>query len=500
MKAFFRAIFTITAFSVLTKLLSFLLKIFLSRKVGAEYIGMIQVASSICMIFITLSTSGLNLIISKSTSENAERKIESKTFSLITACIMIALMVAGICTSFVLIFSSQIKSVTQDKVFTLLLYMLPCLFSVSISSALTGYFWGKKKYLANSFSDFFEQFLKSIFCLVLVSVSTDDFNGAVFAVVSMSIACFISTILNIILYKSMGGKFAMPHKKDFSYLIKKSLPITAVRFINSFTHPLIAIIVPLKLESIGFSSSKALSMFGIFQGMTLPLIFMPMMIIGAVSTVLIPDIVAYYTKKFIPKCQNIINLNISVALFVTCLILPLFTALGEPIGIFLFDNTESGMYLIKSAWIMIPVAINSISSSILNVLNKEKKSSINFVLGTITLIFAIIILPDYIDILSIPYGLGISMIVSSLLNIKVIKKDLNFSFNILKPLTTFLLFGIPTYFFTSLLYSVMNNYFTVFYSLIVSGGLGAMFFLTLCYVFKIVDISVVMGYKEILQN
>ena len=68
-KSLFKAVFIITVFSISTRLLGFLLKIFLSRQIGAEGLGIFQVALSIAMIFITLVSSGLPLIVSKKTAE-----------------------------------------------------------------------------------------------------------------------------------------------------------------------------------------------------------------------------------------------------------------------------------------------------------------------------------------------------------------------------------------------------------------------------------------------
>lgn len=496
MKTFFKSLFTITFFAFLTKLLSFLLKVFLSREIGAEAIGMIQVASSICMVFMTLSSSGLNIIVSKKTSEYYNSDKKQKVFSMVTACLILDILISSISILLVLCCSSIIKKLTSESIYILLLCMLPCLLSSSISCSLTGYFWGRKNHFANSFSEFFEQFLRNIFCLILVSTAPNPVNGAIRVVLSMSVACVISTILTLLLYIKVDGKFKKPSKSDFSDLIKSSFPITFVKFINSFTHPVIAIIVPIQLGAMGFTQSQALSMFGIMQGMTLPLIMLPMMLISALNTVLIPDLVSFYTKKRYIESQNIINMTICFSLFITCLILPIYTSIGKNIGIFLFDNSSCGIYLSKSAWIMIPCAISGITSAILNVLNLEKKSSRNFIISTFVMLICSIILPYFLDILSIPFSMGISMIINSLLNCISIRKNLHFNPKIIPILTKFLLVGIPTHFFTINIYGIMNKYFTMFYSLFIGALIGVIFYVVLCLIFKIINIKVIFAFKN----
>ena len=499
MKSFIKIFFTITAFSFLTKLLSFVLKIFLSREIGAEAIGMIQVASSICMVFSTLSSSGFGVIISKKTSEN-EVKYKEHTFALVTASILISLLVTTISIILVFVFSSLIKNFTSDTIFNLLILMLPCLFATSISCALNGYFWGLKKHFENSFSEFFEQFLRTILCVVLILTAKDYIQGAIRAVVSMSLACVIATIFTLVMYFKIGGKLKKPSKKDFCYLIKSSLPLTLVKFISSFTHPIIAIIVPLKLESMGFSSSESMSMFGIMQGMTMSILFMPMMLISPLSTILTPDLVRLYSKQKYAECEDIINTNISFSLFITCLIFPIFAALGKSIGIFLFDNELCGIYLSQSAWLMIPAGLSSITSSILNVLDLEKEASKNYIIGTIVLILSSFVLPNYFDIMSIPISMGLSMIISSILNFFIMKKKLKFSPPILKNLINYLLVGLPTFIISNNICKIMINYFTNFYTLLIASIIGIIFYILICFIFKILNVKVITSFGKVMSQ
>ena len=65
MKSIFKAVAIITIFSVITRALGFVFRIFLSRKLGAEGIGLYQMGTSILGIFMTLIASGLPLTTAK---------------------------------------------------------------------------------------------------------------------------------------------------------------------------------------------------------------------------------------------------------------------------------------------------------------------------------------------------------------------------------------------------------------------------------------------------
>ena len=65
----FRAVTVVTMFSVITRALSFLFKIYLSRTLGAEVMGLYQIALSMFFLFSALSASGLQTVLSRKTAE-----------------------------------------------------------------------------------------------------------------------------------------------------------------------------------------------------------------------------------------------------------------------------------------------------------------------------------------------------------------------------------------------------------------------------------------------
>ena len=63
MKSLVKTVVLITGFSVLTRIVGFLFRIYLSRTVGAEALGLYQVAFSVFMVLLTVVSSGLPFVI-----------------------------------------------------------------------------------------------------------------------------------------------------------------------------------------------------------------------------------------------------------------------------------------------------------------------------------------------------------------------------------------------------------------------------------------------------
>ena len=65
MKSLFKTVALLTIFSIITRIAGFLFKIYLSRAIGAESLGLYQIAFSVFIVLLTVVSSGLPLTISK---------------------------------------------------------------------------------------------------------------------------------------------------------------------------------------------------------------------------------------------------------------------------------------------------------------------------------------------------------------------------------------------------------------------------------------------------
>ena len=94
MKSFFKAVAVVTIFSVITRTLGFFFRIFLSRKLGAEGIGLYQMATSILGIFMTLISSGIPLTTAKFVSKYESQNELIKRNKVVSSSLVIALIIA----------------------------------------------------------------------------------------------------------------------------------------------------------------------------------------------------------------------------------------------------------------------------------------------------------------------------------------------------------------------------------------------------------------------
>ena len=490
MKSLFKTVALITMFSVITRIIGFLFRIYLSREVGAEALGMYQVAFSIFMVLLTIIASGLPLIMSRMTSSFTISKEKEKQSSLVSTALIFSVLLSVFLCVIVLVFRNLFaKLFTDERCLQILIIMLPSLIFSSVYCVLRGAMWGKDNYFALCISELYEQVVRIFICVIVLTSSLTVIEKAFNVAWSLNWACLLSMIFVILLYFFYNGSLSKPSKKIFKPLIKQSAPITGIRVASSFIQPLVALILPAKLMSIGYTSTQALSLYGVAVGMTLPLLFVPTTIIGSLSTALIPDMSKALTQNDQAHIENRIRSSIVFSLFISALFIPAYLGMGELAGIFLYDNVMSGTLLQSSSFVLLPLGLTNITSSLLNSLGFEVKSFKNFICGTIVMFVCIWFLPKFVGINAFVWGMGGSYLVTSLLNISMLKKKTGVKLKIGKTVLMLILVILPSASLTAFVVGICNNFLPLFFTLAFGGCVSVVSFVLLCEVFNLIDVK-----------
>ncbi|MEG1948535.1 MAG: oligosaccharide flippase family protein, partial [Clostridia bacterium] len=371
MKSLFKTVSLVLFFTILTRAAGFLLRIFLSREIGAEQLGIYQISLSIFVVLATAVSSGLPLVISRLTAKYIATNDKQSQKRMLGCALIIAGTGAIIITLLCFIFQNAFAFVfADDRSLLVFIVMLPALIFGAIDGVFKGSQWGKNNYLYVCIVDFFEQISRIILCVLLLNVLFITLDGAVSAGIALCISCMLSMIFSIILFFSKKGKIGKP-VNHYAELIKGTAPITGMRLASSLMTPIISIILPLRLMSAGFTNSQAMSLMGVAFGMTLPLLFIPSTLVGALTMALVPDLACAKAKNENKYIDNRISSSIVFTLMGCIIFIPLFMGAGELIGQFLFANMQSGVLLSQSAWLMLPLGMVNLTAGILNSLGLE---------------------------------------------------------------------------------------------------------------------------------
>ncbi len=488
-KKIIKAMLTLTAFSVLTRFLGFLYKIYLSRIMSTYELGVYSLTLSVYMVLITIVSSSIPLTISKITSNNKTLNKEYNTHHSVTSSIILSTIISIIIVILLLISKPLLIWILGGKLgYEIIITLIPSIIFSALYSQIRGYLWGYENYFSVSIVEFIEQILRIIFCMAFVSL--DIFSSPVVSVgVALSVACGISTIYGYYLYFKNKGR--IKYKSGyFKEIIKSTLPLTAVRLFGSILQPVVAIILPIILGNFGIDKELAVSELGVALGMTMPLLSIPSTIIGSLCMILVPRISSHNQETSTTLNEQIEN-YINFSIICIMVFVPIFIVLGVPMGKFIFSNSLAGIYISNSSWIIIPMGIAQITTSILNALNQEQKTFIYYIISSIFMFLVILVTPKFLGTMSMLYSIGISNIVLSILNVIKIKKLTSYSTKITNKILTQIMLILPIILLTKITYNWSSIITSKLISLIICSVISVIGYIVLIFSFNIIDFRLI---------
>ena len=434
----------------------FFYRVYLSRLLGAEYLGIYQIAMSIFTVLVTITSSGIPVTVSRKSAQFYILKDDKAAASTVLSAAIFTLIISTVFSCLILIFKNLFAYIFTDaRCMPIFMMLLPAFVASSIYSSFRGGLWGQKAYISYSVVELVEE-LVIIICGIILTMSIDTISGKTLsAAAAISISYFVSAIVTVILYLKRGGKFIKP-KGYFKPLLKSSLPITGVRMASSILGSLIALVFPIMLTLSGLTKAEALAEFGIITGMTFPFLFLPSTFVGALALVLVPEISQSIALKNKSDVKTKIDGALNFALAVALVIIPAFIACGKEFGLFLYDNDKAGFYLEYFCFMMAPMSLNMITTSLCNSMGKEFMALRNYFLGAVFLIICAVALPYVLGVYALMLGYILNLTISTVLNILTIKKSLNISFKFLTNGFVLILAGIPVVFLGNNIQGIFN--------------------------------------------
>ena len=329
----------------ITKILAMVIKIFLTRAIGDNGIGIYMMILPTFNLFITLCSLSLSTSISKLISE---RKNSKK--------IVLSIIPTSIIYNFILMFllillapfisNNLLKNNLTYYPIMAIAFTLPF---ICLSSILKGYFYGNENMGPFVISNIVEQIIRLIFIIfVIPKLMIYGIKIATTSVVLINIFSDLSSIICLILF--------IPNKKvcinDFKYdknIIKDvldiSLPTTGSRLIGSISYFFEPIILTYILLRVGYSSNYITLEYGVITGYVYPLLFIPSFFTSAISTALLPVISNSYSKGNFNYAKKKLKQALSISVFIGIIFTIIFMLFPEFLLKFIYNTTMGINYI-----------------------------------------------------------------------------------------------------------------------------------------------------------
>ena len=485
MKNTARSFLVVTGFSIATRLASFIFKMWMSRSLGAEIVGLYQIALSVLLMLFTI-TAGAPTVLSRKVAEAGVNGDIKKQNALLSASAVMGLGVSAIICAVLYALGDRLSFLfSNPQCLPLFFIMLPTLLTSTLYASLRSWFWGRKNFIAFSSTELVDEIVKIVLSIVFAGGFVGTISGARGIALAMTISDAFCVLVLAILFFIAGGRIAKP--KGFKQLTLGIVPLSATRIITSLGASLTALVIPQMLVKGGLSVAEATAEYGRVAGMALPLIMAPVTFISALAIVLIPDVASLRSKNDVgalrAKLSSCVTFGVVIASFFFAVYLPLGTSLGK----ILFGDEKAGNFVSYCSMMLFPIAIAQSTTPMLNSLGKEKNTLLHTFLGALAMLPCIIFMPRYIGVYAMALGSGVCFLVISIANFIVLKKEVG-SFANLKKDCTLVSLSIPLAVGSAFLARLLRIYANHFTAIVVVGIYVVFLFFVTANAFDVIDL------------
>lgn len=360
----------LTAVNAVVRALGLIMRIWMSRLVGAEVMGVMELAQSVHMTAIAPLTSGLPVAVTRLTAkahnEEKDRALASGLF-LVRRLSLILVPVLWLLSPVVA------RCMGDIRVLPSLWFTAPCILILGYSAAYNGYCYGLENSYLPAFSELIEQvvrFALTIFLLSRLRFLTPAWQAAI--PVSATMTAEIIGLWFVIVRASAPRKGTVPSFSCTKTIFRLSAPATLTRLFQTLLRSLTAILIPIRLQNSGLSAAEATAQLGMLNGMVTPILMMPGVFTSALSMVLIPRIAKAEEKP--SELGRLFKLSICSTLPLAALCAALVYFFSPLLAVHIYRQPDLTSMFQHSAWQIMLFPINHLLYSALSALGQQRLS------------------------------------------------------------------------------------------------------------------------------
>ena len=378
-----------TAAGVLSRIIGFFYRIFLSRTIGAEALGIYQLIGPVFSLCFALTASSIQTSISKFVGDAiggckdslcGEKKARAYLIlGLVLSCGL------SILTGIFMYFNADLIAVRflgEARCAPLLVLLTYSLLPCCIHACINGYYYGKKNAFVPSLCQLIEQIARVGSVWIIFQITTEKgipltaFHAVCGLVIGECFGLLVSMSALLREKRLPRGSYtsdSICNSTMTHAFLAMVIPLTINRLSVAFSTSLENLLILQKLQLYGYTQTDALSIYGILSGMTLSIILFPCVLTNSLSVLLLPAISEARGRSNENQIRRTTQKAIRLGLLLGFAFTILFLLTGDMIGNKLFHNALAGRFICRLSWLCPLMYITSLLSSILHGLGRPKQ-------------------------------------------------------------------------------------------------------------------------------
>ncbi|MDR1640562.1 MAG: polysaccharide biosynthesis protein [Clostridiales bacterium] len=370
----------LTAAGIITRLLGFVYRIYMSNILGAEGMGLYQLIMPVYALAWSIACSGFNTAISKLVAAERARGEYGNMGRILKQSILVTTSIGLALSAALYFFAAPVADLFfKDQRATLSLRILAAAFPfMAAGTCIRGFFFGLQETMVPAINQVLEQCVRMVVIYILAGMFIHRGLEYACAVAVIGIVCeeIVSFIYILVSYRIFKSKNKLTKRPTLnagaclSMIMAMAIPLTANRVTGSLLATFENILIPQRLQAYGMTSSQAMSVFGQISGMAMPLIYFPTALLTSLSVTLVPAVSEAAAIGRLGAMRQTVSKSVLFAAVAGIGAAGMFLAFPNELGIAIYNQPIGDMLLILG--VMCPfLYIQIIFSGVLNGLGHQ---------------------------------------------------------------------------------------------------------------------------------
>ncbi len=372
-RAFIAGTLILTATGFLSRILGFFYRIFLSRTIGAEGLGIYNMVHPIFGICFALCAGSIQTAISRfvaAKTSGGKRILRTG----LTVSLSLSLILAALIWRFSDFLAARV--LLEPRCAPLLPVMalsVPC---SAVHACLNGYYYGLHKTRVPALTQLAEQTIRIGAVFLLADIFTEQGRPITveLAVLGHLIGEAGSTLFSLLAFSLSPADSSSKEKagllSEVPALMALALPLMGNRLVLNLLASAEAVLIPNRLLASGLSSSEAYSIYGVLTGMAMPFIFFPSAITNSMAVLLLPAVAEAQSAGNGRQISDAVTMSLRYSLYMGIFCIGIFTGFGGELGSAVFHDERAGFFISALSWLCPFLYLSTTTGSILNGLGK----------------------------------------------------------------------------------------------------------------------------------
>ena len=388
----------LTGVNLLLRLVGTSFQVYLSSRIGAEGIGLLQLVMSVGSMAMVAGMAGVRTATMYLTAEELGRKKPGSIRWVLSGCMGYSILCSGAVAAGVYLFAPFLAEKWIGDPLTLPAIRLFAAFLPvnCLTGVMVGYFTGANRIGTLAAVEVAEQGLSMVSTVALLHfwAGTDAARCCYGVVMGSGMgACLTLTFLTLLRLREKGGQSGrIPIARR---LCDVAIPLALADDLKTGINTVENLMVPKRLALFGGSISP-LAAFGVVSGMVFPILMFPACIIYGLAELLIPELARCAAAGSKRRISYLVRRCLKAAMLYGLLLGGLEFLLAQSLCISLYQNADAGRQLRLYALLIPMLYCDAITDAMTKGLGQQKMCvRYNILTSVLDVVFLYFLLPKY---------------------------------------------------------------------------------------------------------